>query len=227
MAKRMKKKNKEREGEKQTDRKAKFHGVVGYSGPQDGVPVKSGEKVAVSIRSLSFGKLPELGKNSELQFDLKLSTTKADGKQESASLNSGVFYYIKDNSTLNIDDWLVFDQQIHQQLTIQFEITEAEFPRKKQDEWAELVKAAVGTAGKLPVFSDPASAVLETVPSLVGAIIKLNADDQVLKYHTSLYTEEVKGKKRLLKTGTHVFEKRKKGDPKTVYVRLGLDVRKY
>jgi hypothetical protein len=129
-----------------------------------------------------------------------------------------------------VDDWVVFDGKVRQHLSLQVEITELENARKKQKENVELVKTIAETFGKLPIpLPDPASAVLEIIPAVYGAVLAANADDQVLKYFTSLHAaDQGEGGAPELVEGTHVFEKRKLGSKpdSPPFVTLKLRIRR-
>jgi hypothetical protein len=214
----------------ETKAKSKFHGKIEHSVEEPGDKIKDDDHVVVSIRELSFGRLPESYGRAELMFDITLSTTSADGKPVHATHNSGVFFYVPHHATLNVDDWVVFDGKVRQHLSLQVEITELEDARKKQKENVELVKTIAEMFGKLPIpLPDPASAVLKIIPAVYGAVLAANADDQVLKYFTSLHAGEPgkDGPPELIE-GTHVFEKRKLGSKpgSTPFVTLKLRIRR-
>jgi len=210
--------------------KNKFHGRVDHMVENPGAKVDSGDHVVASVHELSFGKLPEINNQAELLFDIKLTTTNEDGKSVHASHNSGVFFYVPNNSSLNVNDWVVFDGFVRQHLSMQVEITEVENARKKQKANADLVNVLAESVGKLPVsIPNPVGAVLEIIPAVFGAVLAANADDQVLKYFTSLHTAKLatSGAPGLVE-GMHVFEKRKADSPanSAAFVTLKLRVQR-
>jgi hypothetical protein len=195
--------------------KNKFHGRVDHTVEEPGSKINSGDHVVASIRELSFGKLPETFRLAELVFDMTLSTTNENGEPVHASHNSGVFFYVPNDASLNVRDWVVFDGIVRQHLSLRVEITEVENARKKQKEKADLAKVLADSVGKLPVsLPDPVGAILEIIPAVYGAVLAANGDDQVLKHFTSLHAGELAGSGAPeLVEGTHVFRKRKADSP--------------
>jgi len=226
-AKKNKKNKKKTKKTARATAKNKFHGRVDHRVEDPGAKINSGDHVVASIRELSFGKLPETDRLAELLFDIALSTTNDEGEPVHASHNSGIFFYVPNDSSLNVDDWVVFDGIVQHHLSLRVEITEVENARKKQQEKADLANVVAESVGKLPVsLPNPVSAILEIIPAVYGAVLAANADDQVLKYFTSLHTAKLaeSGAPELIE-GTHVFEKRKADSPANAAAFVTLKLR--
>ena len=195
-----------------TSRKSKFHGVVVHTPPASGAKIASGDHVVVAVRELSFGALPEIGRNSELWFGIQLATTGKKGERVEVNHDTGVFFHVRDGSSLGVVDWVVFDGPVRQHLSLRLEIVEVENAARKRKESTAFARALVDSVGKpSPSIPDPIGAALGIFPRVFGAVVAANADDQVLKHFTSLRTAELaKGTTPPLVAGTHLFEKRRR-----------------
>ncbi|MFQ5719851.1 MAG: hypothetical protein ACE5IK_09905, partial [Acidobacteriota bacterium] len=155
-----------------------------------------------------------------------ISTSDERQKLVERRVSSGVYYYVPDNTDLNISNWVIYDGTIRQHLSVDLEITEIENARKNTKEHTELARALVEEVSRLPIPGlDPVNAVLGAFPVLLGAILRANADDQVLKYLMSLATKEVaSGSRRTLRNGVYTLTKHKPADPAQEFVKLEMEV---
>jgi hypothetical protein len=198
--------------------------------PKDGPAIRSGSRVVVSLKEVSFGKLPELRRNAEIQVDAAVRTTARNGRQSEMRSSSGVIYYVRDGGSLGISDWVIFDREVHRHVSLEVEITEVENARKKATQTKDLVTALAQTAGRLsPDLPDPADAVLEMFPRIFGAVLRANADDQILRYMASFYTAEIAqdlDRKRALREGVYTLRKLRTAGaaPSGALVTIKLDV---
>ncbi len=224
------KKNRASSGTRATAGKAKFAGRVVMTPPGGGkdAALGNGTRVVVSVAELSVARLPEGGANSELQFEAIVRTTASNGKAVSATWSPGIYYYVPHGSRLNIADTVLFDGAVHQHLSFDLSIVEREMPQMNPSDAAALAEAAAVAAAELTDASGPLGTALEAFPSILGGILKLNGDDQVLKHATSLFTRQVNKPEdtpHWLVEGQYRFEKKRaatQGDP---WVTLVLDVR--
>jgi hypothetical protein len=228
-------------GSKKTSRKAstgrgraKFHGRVEHTPPASGTSIKDGDPIVVSLLELSFGNLPDVTSSNELMFTISLATQDKKGEWAADTRSSGEFLYVPDGSSLNVQDWVVFDGPVRRHLSLEIEITELESletNQKKQKELNDLASVLAESLGGLPIpMADPVGAAVRIVGAAYGTARALNGRDQVLKYFTSLYTEELEGDDTpALIEGIHTFEKKaprkgKKGE--ATFVTLKLRVRR-
>jgi hypothetical protein len=224
----MARKNREKRVATTTRGKAKFAGAVVMTPPGGGrtKAVASGTRIVASVAELSVAGLPESGKKSELQLDIQVRTTAGNGKAVSRSWSSGIYYYVPDDSSLGIVDAVIFDGLVHQHLSLDLSLVEREMPQIKLKEAAGLAEAAAEAAAKLTAGSGALGTALEAFPGVLGGILKLNGDDQVLKHTTSLFTKEVNraaDSPQYLVEGRYRFEKKRDPRAKKPWVTLVLD----
>lgn len=208
---------------------AKFAGAVTTVRPAGGreAAVASGTRVVVSIVEIVLGELPESGVRSEIQVDIGTRTTAQNGSAVGSTWSSGVLYYVKNGSRLNLDDVVLFDGVVHQHLSLDLQIVERESPRMGPDPAAALAESAAEAAAVLAGSAGPLADALELFPEMLGGILRLGGDDQVLRYAVSCFTREVERpveRSGWLVEGTYRIEKRRsggEGDPTATVV---LDV---
>lgn len=209
---------------------AKFAGTVRMLPPDggDAGAVSNGARVVVSIAELSVGRLPEGGAASELQLDALVRTTDEKGKAVAVAWSSGVYYYVRDGSTLNIAETVIFDGRVHQHLSFDFSLVEREMPQIPLKDAAAVAEAAAETAVLLAEPTGQLGHALQSLPDVLGKMLKLSGDDQVLKHTASLFTLEVRGledgRHRLVE-GRYRLEKTRAPGDETAWVTLVLDVR--
>ncbi|HXV77323.1 MAG TPA: hypothetical protein VD788_13475 [Candidatus Polarisedimenticolaceae bacterium] len=209
---------------------AKFAGVVELTGPgdDDRAAIANGTRVVVSLVEVRVGRLPEQGARAELQLDSRVRTTTADGEALTVGWSPGLFYYVLPESRLNIDDTVIFDGEVYQHLSLDLELVERELPQFDPADAADLAAAAAAATAELVGASGRIGSALDAFPSILGGILKLNGDDQVLKYATSLYTREVNlaaGSGRRLLEGRYRIDKRRSPGDADSAIGLVLDVR--
>jgi hypothetical protein len=219
-------------GKKET--RPKFHGTVVHTPPEAGTKIENGDHIVVSIQELSFGNLPDTTNLNELLFTITLSTKDEKGNWTADSRTSGEFMYVPDGASLNVHDWVIFDDSVRRHLSLEVEITELESPKtdaKQKKELTEIAGVLAESLGGLPIpMADPVGAAVKIVAAAYGAARAINGHDQVLKYFTSLFTAElVDDDTPPLVEGIHVFEKmaRRRGKKKaTTFATLKLRIRK-
>ena len=225
-------KNKKGKSERRgaTERGApKFAGSVTVSRPEGGreAAVGNGSRVVVSLAELRLGRLPEGGARSEIQVDVAARTTAQNGNPVGNSWSSGVHYYVPHGARLNLADVVLFDGVVHQHLSLDFQIVERESPRMGPEGAAAVAESAAVAAAALVNASGSPAAALDVFPEVVGGILRLGGDDQVLRHALSWFTREVARpaeRTGYLIEGAYRIEKRRlagKGDPA---VSLLLDV---
>jgi hypothetical protein len=210
---------------------AKFAGVVELHPPPGGKPdaLGNGTRVVVSLAEVRVGRLPEDGSRSELQLDATIRTTSENGKAVAAIWSSGVIYYVRNDSRLNVEDVVVFDGPVHQHLSLDLLLIEREMPQSKVEDAVGLAEAAATVAAELTGASGSIGTAIGAFPGVLGGILRLDGDDQVLRYSTSLFTREVS---RPPESGRHLVEgvyrlsKRKKAGDETDWVTVLLEVRR-
>jgi hypothetical protein len=216
---------------RKTNGRAKFAGVVELTAPTGGrsAALANGSHIVVSLVELHVGRLPEDGARAELQFDAMLRTTTENGKSVSGSWSPGLFYYVPHGSRLNVADVVIFDGVVHQHLSFDLELVEREMPRMDRNDAAVLAEAAAAAAADLVGASGPLGTAFDAFPRLLGGILKLNGDDQVLKYVTSLYTGNVglpEDSSHYLIEGRYLIVKKRSPEDEAASVTLVLDIRR-
>jgi hypothetical protein len=211
-------------------REAKFAGVVKMTPPGGGrsEALANGSHVVVSLAELSVRGLPERGSRSELMFDAVVRTTDGEGRAVGNTWSSGVHYYVRRDSRLNLSEVVLFDGKVHQHLSLDLSLVEVEMPQMKPADAVALAGAAVDAAVTLAEPTVPLGPALSTFPDIFGAILKLNGDDQVLKHSLSLFTKEVRkpeDSEHYLVEGAYRFEKKRAEASGVAWVTLVLDVR--
>jgi hypothetical protein len=195
----------------------KFAGIIEIEPPAKGKAVSSKSHVVLTLASVGFGKLPDLGRRSEMRLDVAVRTTNDKNKEASVSRSSDIYYYVLDDTRMNIFNMVLYDGPVHQHLTLEVEATEVEMPRMSASDVSAVLSSALGGVGEAAGVSGGAESLLDAVPGVVGGLLKLNGDDQVLKFATSLFTSNVALPPggHGLKTGTYTFKKVEKagGEP--------------
>ena len=207
----------------------KFAGVVTVDRPHGGrgEALASGTRVVVSLAEVRLGRLPEAGARSEIQLDVTARTTAQNGAALAAAWTSGVHYYVTHGARLNLADVVVFDGLVHQHLSLDLHIVERESPRMGPENAAVLAEAAAGAAATLAGGSGPLGTALGAFPQVVGGILRLGGDDQILRYGVSWFTREVArppDRSSYLLEGTYRIEKRRAADAGEPAVTLIVDV---
>jgi hypothetical protein len=211
--------------------RAKFAGTVEVTPPDgDGrAAIANGTRVVASIAELSVSGLPESGDRSELQLDVGVRTTSAKGAAVSGVWSSGTLYYVPQHARLNIEQAVIFDGEVHQHLSLDLSLVERELVRMDPADAAALTESAATAAAELVGISGPLGNALEAFPGIVGGILRLNGDDQVLKYVGSWLTREVRQpaeRARPLVEGSYRFEKKRRPGDDKAWVTLVVDVRR-
>ena len=197
---------------------AKLAGVVTMERPAGGraEAIPSGTRMVVSIADIVLRELPEAGARSEIQVDIGTRTTAQNGGAVGSTWSSGVLYYVKRGSRLNLADVVLFDGVVHQHLSFDLQIVERESPRMGPDNAAALASAA-----------GPLADALELFPEMMGGILRLGGDDQVLRYSVSSFTREVERpaeRAGWLIEGTYRIEKRAAAGTGEPSATVSLDV---
>jgi hypothetical protein len=210
-------------------RGAKLAGVVTMERPAGGraEAIPSGTRLVVSIADIVLRELPESGARSEIQVDIGTRTTAQNGGAVGSTWSSGVLYYVERGSHLNLADVVLFDGVVHQHLSFDIQIVERESPRMGPDNAAALAESAAEAAASLASAAGPLADALELFPEMMGGILRLGGDDQVLRYSVSSFTREVERPAERacwLIEGTYRIEKRATagtGEPSAI---VSLDV---
>ena len=205
---------------------AKFAGVVTLRRPDGGrsEAIGNGTRVVVSVAEVTLGRLPEAGARSEIQVDVGARTTAHNGTAVGATWSSGVHYYVPHGARLNLADAVVFDGVVYQHLSLDFQIVERESPRMGPENAAAVAQSAAEAAATLAGASGLLSTALGAFPEVVGGILRLGGDDQVLRYGVSWFTREVgrpADRSSYLLEGPYRIEKRRgagQGDPTVALV---------
>ncbi|MEM7243904.1 MAG: hypothetical protein AAF533_01095 [Acidobacteriota bacterium] len=195
---------------------AKFAGSIRVRQPSGSEELGSGTHVVVTLVKIAFGKLPEPGRRSELKVKLGVSTSDAKGKRIRRERDDGNFYYVVDNSALNLHGVVLYDGPVHQHLSFDTEVSEVEMPQIQGKDLSDLLKTSIGALGSAASVAGGAADILEAVPNIVGNISKLNGNDQVLKFATSLIASDVERHSDALplKSGLYSFDKVRAGSAK-------------
>lgn len=189
--------------------------------------IPSGTRIVVSVADVVLRELPESGARSEIQVDIGTRTTAQNGGAVGSTWSSGVLYYVERGSRLNLSDVVLFDGVVHQHLSLDIQIVERESPRMGPDNAAALAESAAEAAASLASAAGPLADALELFPEMMGGILRLGGDDQVLHYAVSSFTREVERpteRAGWLVEGTYRIEKRAaagEGEPSAIVV---LDV---
>jgi len=171
---------------------AKCAGVIEIVAPS-GSPLASGEHVVLTLTRLAFTELPDPGNRSEIKLEISVRTGSdtGDGAESVVSQESSIYYYVENHSALNVLGSVLYDGPVRRHLSIDVEVTEVETSRMSAGDVKDLLTASLTAVGQAAGISGGAKAVADAIPSVVSSLMKLNGDDQVLKFAASLLTSDV------------------------------------
>ena len=205
----------------------KFNGIVIIDPPQRPTEGKvlMGDKVLMTLNDIKFGLLPEhsilkrvFGRRvlkrvlkhskSEIILSIKVENADDDGKRLIQETNLGEIKYVKDYDKLNIHNQVIFQGKLNSP-ALQFDINILEADVKKMKKIKDVINKSFAALTAVPgIAVSPFKDVVSALPDLINSALALNADDQVLNYKFSLFTEPIALKDEFpLREGTYTIRK--------------------
>lgn len=213
--------NKKKLAKKLAGKYPKFNGFVIIDLPERstegnrGEVLKKGDKILVTLDDIKFGKLPEYSvlkqlsrrlfgwvvkhSKSEIILSIKVGNTDDDGKRLIQETNLGEIKYVKDYDKLNIHNQVIFQGELNSP-ALQFDINILDAIIKRMNK----IKG-VAVPG---IMASPSKDTVSALSDLLNSVLALNADDQLLNYKFSLFTEPIAIKDGFpIREGTYTIRK--------------------